>query len=81
MQMLAGLEEGDDLARYFNCGARSRVPAGASLPMLEREGAEAAYLDASTPRKCCADLLEDGVDNALDIAVPKIRAEFCDPLD
>jgi hypothetical protein len=48
--MLAGLEEGDDLARYFNCGARSRVPAGASLAMLKGECAEAAYLDPSTPR-------------------------------
>jgi len=72
VQMLAGLEEGDDLARDFDCGSRSRVPAGASLAMLERDGAEAAYLDASTPRKCSADLLEDGIDNARDIAVPKI---------
>jgi hypothetical protein len=49
VKQLAGFEEGDDLACHFDRGARSRVPAGASLSMLDREGTEAAYLDASTP--------------------------------
>jgi hypothetical protein len=68
VQMLADSEVGDDLGRDFDCGAGSRVPARASLAMLEREDAKASYLDPSTPSKCVTDLLEDGFDNPLDIA-------------
>jgi hypothetical protein len=67
--MLADSEVGDDLGRDFDCGAGSRVPSGARLAMLDREGAEAAYLDPTTPRKCFANRREDGFDNALDIAI------------
>ena len=54
VQMLADSEVGDDLGRDFDCGAGSRVPSGARLAMLDREGAEAAYLDPTTPRECFA---------------------------
>ena len=69
MQMLAGLEEGDDLARYFNCGARSRVPAGARIAIFDRESTEAAYLDAGAPHAPSRRTNSDFV-----IAVPRLAA-------
>jgi hypothetical protein len=49
--------------------------------MLKREGAEAAYLNPSTPRERGAGRFEDGVNDALDIAALKIRVQLCDPKD
>ena len=52
MQKFADSEVGDDLGRDFDCGAGSWVPSGARLAMLDRERAEATYLDPTAPRKC-----------------------------
>jgi len=55
--------------RDFDYRASFRVPPRARLAMSIREGTEAAYLDPSTPSECGGDLLEDGFDNALHIAI------------
>ena len=47
--------------------------------MPDREGTEATDLDPTTPRKCIADLREDGFDNALDIAVLEVWVQLCHP--
>src|SRR5581483_8899509 len=71
-QVLAGLEEGDELLGHGHGGTRARVAADAGGPMLDGEGAEAAQLHPVTPRQRLDDLVEDDVDDALDIPVIKV---------
>jgi hypothetical protein len=47
--------------------------------MPDREGTETAYFDPTAPRKCFADHLEDGYDNALDVAVLEMWMQLCHP--
>jgi len=58
--------------RDFDRGASFRIPPRARLAMLNRKGAEAAYFGSNAPRKCVADLLEDGFDNALNVAALEV---------
>ena len=43
--------------------------------MPDREGAETGYLDPTAPRKCFAYRLEDGFNNALDVATLDMRVQ------
>ena len=47
--------------------------------MPDREGAETAYLDPTAPRKCFAYRLEDGFNNALDVAVLEVWVQLRHP--
>ena len=52
--------------------AGARIAAGAGRPVLDREGAEAAQLDAVALRHGVGDLAEDGVDDVLDVALIEV---------
>jgi hypothetical protein len=60
--------------------ARARVAAGACRPVLDREGAEAAQLDAVTARQGGDDLAENRVDDVLDVALVEMWVLRGDPL-
>jgi hypothetical protein len=79
MQKFADSEVGSGPARDFDRNASFRVPPGARLAMPDREGTEATYLDPSTPRKCFADHLENGFNDALDIAVLEMWVQLRHP--
>ena len=49
--------------------------------VLHREGAEAAKLDTVAARQRIGDLVEDGVDDVLDVALVEVGVGFCDFLD
>src|SRR5690349_23613352 len=55
----------------FRSGAR--VAPGACGPMLDREGTEAAQLDAITTRQRSHDLIKDRIDDVLDIPLVEDR--------
>src|SRR5665647_2768650 len=69
---LAGLEERHRLLVDRDMRAGARIAAGARWPVLDREGAEAAQLDAVTLRHGIGDLAEDGVDDVLDVALIEV---------
>jgi len=77
----AGLKPRNIPAGHLDQSLSTRIPACARAAMLERENAEAAYLNPSTPSQCGADRFEDGVNDALDITALKIRVHLCDPKD
>ena len=81
MQLLAGFEERSDLAQGINRCTRSRVPASARIAILDRESTDAAYLNATAPHECRADLLESGVYDLLHLAVLEIWAQLSNPTD
>ena len=78
-QKFAGLEEGTGPARDVDRDASSRVPARARLAMPDREGTEATYLDPTASRKCFAHHLENGFNNALDLAVLEMWVQLRHP--
>jgi len=81
VQLLAGLEERRDLAQGIDRCTRSRVPASARIAILDHESTDAAYLNATAPHECRADLLESGVYDLLHLAVLEIWAQLSNPTD
>src|SRR3546814_2997024 len=75
-QLLAGLEEGDHLARHRNRIAGARVPSEAGIPLLHGKRIEAAQLDPITAGKRRRDLVEYRRDDALDVAVKKMLVQI-----
>ena len=61
--------------------AGARIAAGARRTVLDREGAEAAQLDTVAARQRGGDLVEDGVDDVLDVALIEMRVLRRDLLD
>jgi hypothetical protein len=78
---LAGLEERHALLIDGDMGAGTRIATGACGAMLDREGAEAAQLDAVTARECRYDLLENRIHNVLDIPLVQMRVVLGDTLN
>ena len=72
-QLLARLEERHRLLVHRHRLAGARVAAGAGVAALDREGAEAAQLDALATRQGGGDLVEDGADDELDVAAEQMR--------
>src|SRR5438552_19059816 len=70
---LAGLEERHRLLRDRDVRASARVAAGAGRTVLDREGTEAAQLDAIAARQGARDFVQDGVDDVLDVALVQVR--------
>src|SRR5258708_39321346 len=66
-QVLAGLEVGHALGSDGDLLAGARIAAGARLALLDREGAEAAQLDAIAARQGLGDLVKDRGADPLDI--------------
>src|SRR5690606_30476044 len=58
---------------HIDLFAGARIAADTGRPVLDREGAEAAQFDPITPRHGIADLVENGVDDVLDIALEQMR--------
>jgi len=79
--LLAGLKRRNNSAGNLDQSLSTRIPACARAAILEREDAEAACLNPSTPSQCSADRFEDGVNDALDITALKIRVQLCGPKD
>src|SRR6185312_699673 len=67
--LLAGLEERHTFLIDRHMGAGARIASGARRALLDREGAEAAQLDAIAARHGGDDLAQDGVDDLLDVAL------------
>src|SRR5918995_1430109 len=59
--LLAGLEHGNHLLVDRDGLPRARVAAGPGIPLLDREGAESAQLDAVAARQRVGDRVEDRV--------------------
>src|SRR5690606_12724903 len=70
---LAGLELRHVFLTHINLFTRARVPADAGRAILDRESAEATKLDAVASRHGISDLVEDGIDDVLDIALEQMR--------
>jgi hypothetical protein len=62
-------------------GAGTRITPGACGAMLDREGTEAAQLDAIAARKGRYDLLENRIHNVLDIPLVQMRVVLGDTLN
>ncbi|VWX53777.1 hypothetical protein NOVOSPHI9U_50399 [Novosphingobium sp. 9U] len=77
---LAGLEVGDALLRHFDSFASARIAALAAVAVARGEGAEAAQLDAAAGSQCLSDLVEEGVERALDIVEPQLGIFLCQRL-
>src|SRR4051794_10575954 len=80
-QVLAGLEEGNELLGHRNGCAGARIAADARGAVLHREGAEAPELHPVAPRQRLDDLVEDDVDDALDVAVIEVLVGSCNLLN
>jgi hypothetical protein len=81
---LAGLELGHIFLAHIHLFAGARIASHARRTVLHRKGAEAAQFDAITPRHGIADLIEDGVDDVLDVALEQMRilvGKFLDSSD
>ena len=70
---LAGLEDRDDLFGDRHGFARARIAAGAGIPLLDRERAEAAQFDPVASRQGVGDRVENRVDDVLDVALIQMR--------
>ena len=71
--LLAGLEHRDHLLVDRDGLAGARVAAGARVPLLDREGAEAAQLDPVAAGQRVGDGVEDRVDDVLDVPLVQMR--------
>src|SRR5208282_2028693 len=80
-QLLAGLEEGDVLLAHGHGLAGARVAPQARAALLDREGAEAAQLDAVALREGRGDLVEDRGHDALDVPLVEMRVALGDAQD
>src|ERR1700686_3385501 len=70
---LAGLEERHAFLVDGDMGAGARIAAGARRALLHRERAEAAQLDPVAARHRRDDLVENGVDDVLHVALVEVR--------
>ena len=68
------LKKGTRFGADINGAAGARVAAGARLAGLDREGPEAAQLDTVALAHCPHDLIENGIDDAFDVAMVKMRS-------
>src|SRR5208282_723283 len=66
---LAGLEERHRFLLDRDVRAGARIAPGAGRPVLDREGAEAAQLDAVALRHGIGDFAEDRVHDVLDVTL------------
>lgn len=78
---LAGLEERNALLVDGDMGASAGITPGACRAMLDREGTEAAQLDAITAREGRYDLFENRIHNVLDIPLVQMRVVLGDTLN
>lgn len=78
---LAGLEERNALLIDGHMGAGAWIAPGACGAMLDREGTEAAQLDAITAREGRYDLFENRIHNVLDIPLVQMRVVLGDTLN
>src|SRR5436309_9059487 len=78
---LAGLEKRNALLLDGDVRPGARITPGAGRPVLDRESAEAAQLDAIAAGERGDDLAEDGIDDVLDIALIQMRVLRRDTLD
>ena len=78
---LAGLEERNALLVDGHMGAGARIAPCARRAMFDREGTEAAQLDAITARESCYDLFENRIHNVLDIPLVQMRVVLGDTLN
>src|SRR4051812_46312007 len=78
---LAGFEERNALLIDGHVGAGAWVTPGARGAMLDREGAEAAQLDAVTACESRYDLFENRIHNVLDIPLVQMRVVLGDTLN
>ncbi|MDN3279324.1 hypothetical protein QWJ07_34010 [Frankia sp. RB7] len=78
---LAGLEERNALLIDGDMGAGARITPGACRAMLDREGTEAAQLDAVTACESRYDLFENRIHNVLDIPLVQMRVVLGDTLN
>ncbi len=53
--------------------ACTRVAANSRAALLDREGTEPTEFDTVTPRQTISNRLEDGIDEALHLAVDEVR--------
>src|SRR6266567_3192333 len=80
-QLLAGLEEGDVLFGDLHAVAGARVAPDSGIAALDRKGAKAAQFDPIAAGQRCADLVEDGGNDRLDIALVEMRVRLCEALN
>src|SRR5208282_3076631 len=80
-QLLAGLEEGNVLFADLHAFPGTRVATHARAAPLDRESAEAAQLDPVAARQGRRDLVEDGGNDAFDVALVKVRIALGQMLD
>ncbi len=78
---LASLEERNALLIDGHMGAGAWIAPCASRTMLDREGTEAAQLDAITAREGRYDLFENRIHNVLDIPLVQMRVVLGDTLN
>lgn len=78
---LAGLEERNALLINGHMSAGAWIAPGACRTMLDREGTEAAQLDAVTAREGRYDLFENRIHNVLDIPLVQMRVVLGDTLN
>ncbi|MGX1167663.1 hypothetical protein AB7M16_003929 [Bradyrhizobium sp. USDA 372] len=78
---LAGLEERNALLIDGHMGAGAWIAPGARRAMLDREGTEAAQLDAISACKRRYDLFENRIHNVLDIPLVQMRVVLGDTLN
>src|SRR4051794_1336260 len=70
---LAGLEERHAFLIDRHMSAGARIAARTGRPVLHREGAEAAQLNAITARQGGDDLAQNGIHDILDVALVEMR--------
>src|SRR5436309_4857113 len=78
---LAGLEKRNALLLDGDVRPGARITPGAGRPVLDRESAEAAQLDAIAAGERGDDLAQDGIDDVLDVALIEMRVLRRDTLD
>ena len=61
--------------------ACTRVAANSRDALPDREGTEPTEFDTVTPRQTISNRLEDGIDEALHLAVDEVRILHCQPHD
>ena len=69
----AAPEVGAELRRHVYRFACTRVAANSRGLLLDGEGTEPTEFDTLAPRKTSSDRLEDGVDEAIHLAVGEVR--------
>src|SRR6185437_653134 len=79
--LLARLELRHEFLAHVDLLAGARVAPNAGRAVFDRKGAEAAELHAIATGHRVADLIEDGVDDVLDVALKQMRILACKLFD